>query len=450
MMTFFYATGRFLLVAATVLPIYLRYFWLWLLWKKLGRTISRDRWNAVHRKNAQKFYRLAVRMRGGLIKVGQLISARVDIMPKVWVEELSRLQDKVDPAPWEVIRKHLEREYGKPPEQVFAHIDSGAIAAASFGQVHRARTLDGDDVALKVRYPDVEVKLAVDLKLASIAVPLFSIFVPKMNLRTIQREMSLALTTELDYEQEAAYTRTVHENLRDFPGVVVPKVYDEYTTGSVICTSFYEGIKISNVERMRELGIEPREVLTLVLNAWTKMMYEDGVFQSDPHPGNILFSATDDGKPEVCIIDFGQTKILPEDFHAKLVRGALAFMNRDVDGLADALVDQGLVSARDADLAKPLIKEFFEQYYHLTPAEVQKLDFAKIREDVQALIQKIEGIHVPNDLVLYGRTFSLLVGLATTLDENANAFELARPFIMKTLMSGGPGAFAAAAAPAAS
>src|SRR5690606_35764285 len=110
-----YAITRFSISAWTLVPIYLSYLWLWVRWKKLDRPISKEQWNDVHRKSARKFYRLATRMRGGMIKIGQLISSRVDIVPKVWIEELSQLQDRVEPTPWEGIEAHLTREFGQPP-----------------------------------------------------------------------------------------------------------------------------------------------------------------------------------------------------------------------------------------------------------------------------------------------------------------------------------------------
>ncbi|MBX3181562.1 MAG: AarF/ABC1/UbiB kinase family protein [Polyangiaceae bacterium] len=431
--------------ALTLVPIYLSYFFIWVLWKKLGREPSKERWRAVHTRNARRFYALATEMRGGLIKVGQLISARVDIVPRVWVKELSRLQDRVEPTPFEGIHAHLAEQYGRPPEEVLAHIDPTCLAAASFGQVHRAETHDGRQLALKIRYPDIQAKLAVDMALFGVAVPLFNIFIPKVDLSVIYREMRLALETELDYEQEAAYTRTIHQNFQGFQPtlggsvrpsgqVVIPEVVDEFSTSSVIATTFFEGYKITDRERMQALGVTATELLELVLNTWTKMMYQDGVFQSDPHPGNLLFNVVE-GRTTLCVIDFGQVKILPRDFHQKLVASVMAFITRDVDSYAASIVSVGILSEADAERAKPLLREFFEKYYELSPAEARQLDFDRIREDVQDLLARIEGVHIPTDLVLYGRTFSLLAGLGTALDEHQNLVTLAKPFLMQAILT---------------
>ncbi len=441
---FFHGVLRTVLVASTLLPIYLRYLWLWLRHEKLGWKVSADQLNRVHRKSAAKFYRLAVRMRGGMIKVGQIISTRVDIMPMIWTEELSKLQDSVDPCPWPVIKAHMESEYGRSIDDVFESVDPEAVAAASFGQVHRAVTKNGDELALKVRYPDIVMKLSVDLFLFGIAVPMFNIFVPKIKLKTVYAEMRQALEAELDYKDEATNTALIHDNLSDLPHIHVPKVFNEFTTSSIIATEFFHGHKITDKARMKELGVEPVEILKLVLHAWTRMMYLDGVFQSDPHPGNLFFRVVD-GTPEICIIDFGQVKRLPPDFHNKLVNSVMAFMSRDADKYGASIVDMGLLSASDVESIQPMIQEFFDQYYDLTPAEAMKLDFDKIRADVKEFIRRIDAITVPNDLVLYGRTFSLLAGLATSLDKNQNALQLAKPIVMSTLAQA---ALRSAAAPA--
>lgn len=437
---FGYAITRFSISAWTLVPIYLSYLWLWVRWKKLDRPVSKQQWNDVHRESARKFYRLATRMRGGMIKIGQLISSRVDIVPKVWIEELAQLQDRVEPTPWAGIEQHLTRELGRPPSEVFEHIEQQSIAAASFGQVHRATTRSGQDIALKIRYPNIEAQLEVDMMLFGIAVPLFNIFIPKVDLKVIYREMRLALETELDYVQEAAYTRTINRNFAGFvpsvsfgaSAVVIPEVIDEYSTDSVIATSFFTGYKITDKQRMQQLGIQPTQLLELVLCTWTKMMYQDGVFQSDPHPGNLLFNLVD-GRPTLCVIDFGQVKILSRAFHRQLVNSVMAFLTRDVEAYAPTVVAMGVLSEADVEKAKPLLREFFEQYYELTPAEARGLDLERIREDIQSLIRRLDGVHIPNDLVLYGRTFGLLAGLGSALDESQNLVVLAKPFIMQAM-----------------
>jgi predicted unusual protein kinase regulating ubiquinone biosynthesis (AarF/ABC1/UbiB family) len=425
--------GRALRVASTLLPIYASYFWLWARGRFLRWPASAETWSAAHLRHAERFYRLAVRMRGGLIKIGQMISVRVDVAPVEWTSTLSRLQDKVDPTPWASIERRLTKELGKSPDEVFASIDHEARNAASFGQVHRATTRDGQEVALKVKYEDIESQLAIDLGMIRRAVPLFNVFVPKVKLSVIVREVSAALGRELDYEKEASFTQRIHDNLVGLPGIVVPRVLHEYTTKNVICTTWFEGHKITDKAKIAELGVDIHELMKRITHAYTHMVFVDGLFQSDPHPGNLLFRVKD-GKPEVCVLDFGQVKELPADFQQKMIRTSFAYMVRDVDGFSRGAVDMGVMTEKDIQTARPILDEFFERYFEMSPAEAKQLDFDRIRRDVKVIVDRIEGVTIPQDIILYGRMFGLLAGVFTALDDKINGLILAKPIIMECLM----------------
>ncbi|MFT5355382.1 MAG: putative unusual protein kinase regulating ubiquinone biosynthesis (AarF/ABC1/UbiB family) [Polyangiales bacterium] len=428
--------ARFLLVFTTMVPIYFSYLWLYVRGRHFGSPPSDESFRRAHVKNAARFYRTAVRMRGGLIKVGQIISTRVDIVPDEWLKAMAPLQDKVTPTPWRRIRPHLERELGGDPDTIFETVTHEAVAAASFGQVHRARLKDGRDVAVKVRYPDVEMKLQCDLAAMRIAVPLFNRFVPKVPLKNIYNEISQALSTELDYEQEARFTEIIEENMRPVASVVVPHVIREHTSNGVICTEFFEGMKITDREAIDAAGLDVHDIVQKVMRAYATMFFIDGVFQSDPHPGNLLVRKGEDGTAEVCVLDFGQSKILPKDFHSKLVRSAFAFMVRDVDGFSNTVVELGILSERDVELARPLLREFFEELFELTPEELKELDVSGLKAQVLVFLDKMEGVVIPQDIVLYGRAFSLLAGVVTQLAPNINGFVLAGPIIMQALAQG--------------
>ncbi len=426
--------ARFFLILWTVVPIYVSYFWLWAKKKWFGRSTPGEKWSRIHTRNAKRFYKLAVRMRGGLIKVGQIISTRVDIVPVEWTTELSSLQDKVDPTPWKVIEKRLTKELGTPPDELFAEIDHNAVAAASFGQVHRAKTPEGGDVALKIQYEDVRMKLSCDLFVLNCAIPFFNIFVPKIRLRDIYDEIQRALETELDYRQEAEYTRIIGKNMLEVPHVVVPEVVEKYTTEFVICTTYFEGFKATNVEQIQNEGFETLDIIQKIIRAYAAMFFIDGVFQSDPHPGNLLLHKGDDGQAELCILDFGQVKILPPLFKRKLIESSVAFMGRDVDNFAKSIVAMGVLSEKDVEVAKPILKEFFEELYEMSPNELKQLDPEVVKEKIQGVIKKIDNVTIPTDIVLYGRAFGLLAGVIAALDPDVNGIIVAKPMIMEALM----------------
>jgi len=425
---------RFLLMMGTFVPLYAGYLWLWIRHFKLKWKVPAEKWRKTHVKNARRFYKLAVRMKGGLIKVGQIVSTRVDIMPKEWIDGLEGLQDRVDPLPWKKIEKHLTSEFGAPPDEVFAEISHEAVAAASFGQVHRAKTKDGRDVALKVKYADIDMKLGCDLFVFRCSVPLFNIFIPKVDLKVIHREVAQALVTELNYQQEAEYTRMIGKNLEEVEDVIVPEVVEEFTTESVICTTYFEGIKITNTEARHEAGlVDEQPIIKKIIEAYAHMFFVDGVFQSDPHPGNLFVRPGPNG-PQVCILDFGQVKILPKDFQRKLVMASIAFMGRDVDNFCKAIVDMDVLSPEDVETARPLIQEFFDDLYEMSPAELKQLDAEATKEKIMGVVDRIGDVTIPQDIVLYGRAFGLLGGVIAALDPDVNGVVVAKPVIMRALM----------------
>jgi ubiquinone biosynthesis protein len=428
---------RFVVVASTLLPIWLGYAIPFVRMRR-GKAIPDRTWSALHRKSAPRFYRLAVRMRGGLIKVGQILSTRVDILPVEWTSALSGLQDRVDPLPWGELEPHVRRSYGRSPHDVFETVDTQPTAAASFGQVHKAVTPQGEQVALKIRYPDAEAKLAADMGALKLLLPLFNVFVPDLSLRPIYEEVRRALETELDYEQEARFTQIVHENFRDVERIHVPRVLHEYSRRDVICTTWFEGKKITDPAVLEDPRMDRRALLELVIEAWIKMMYVDGVFQSDPHPGNLLARVGSDGRPELCIVDFGQVKILTRALHQTLVRSVMAFVTRDAEAFLQSLVEIGLFGAADVDRARPLITKILDRYATMTPEQTSAMDFTWIKDEVLAQIQSFRGVSVPQELVLYGRTFALLAGLARSVDPTVDAFSLAKPHFLRAMLAGGP------------
>lgn len=429
---------RSIWIGMVLFPMWLAYVVPWVRMRRFGATIPDAVWERKHRKHAARFYRLAVRMRGGLIKVGQILSTRVDLMPREWIAELSGLQDEVDPTPWSDVEPHLRAGYDAPLESLFTELDQEAIAAASFGQVHRGITADGTRIALKIRYADIERKLAVDLWLMSWAVRLFNVFLPKIRLSPIYDEIKRALTTELDYEQEARFTRIIHGHFEGREGVEVPRVIDALTTRDVICTTWVDGVKITSPKLLDDPRLDRAKLLERLLWAWIQMMYVDGVFQSDPHPGNLLARLDDAGEPILGVVDFGQVKILDRAFHQKLVSSVMAFAMGNVDMFLGALVDIGLFPESEKDRMRPIVAELMEHLRGADPMSGGQLDFAALRMRVLETVDRMEGVAIPQELVLYGRTFALLAGVTRSIAPDVNALAIARPLVTQALLAGGP------------
>ncbi len=437
MLRLWHTAARAVLIGAVLFPMWVAYVLPWLHMQHWGEPIPDAVWKKKHARHAARFLWLATRMRGGLIKVGQILSTRVDLLPPEWTSRLSSLQDRVEPAPWSVISAHLRAAYGERfEEERFAELDHHAVAAASFGQVHRARTIDGTDVALKIKYPDVEWKLAIDMRLFGVAVRLFNVFLPRISLRPIYEEVRRALTTELDYEQEARFTRIIHANFEGREGVVIPRVIDELTTRDIICTTWFTGVKITDPAILEDASLDRALLLERLLSTWIQMMYVDGVFQSDPHPGNLLVRV-EDGEPILGVVDFGQVKILSPAFHQQLVASVMAFAMGNVDMFLGTLVSLGLFAESEQERMRPFIAALMTRLRDRRPMSVDELDFPHLRDEVKGVIEQMD-IAVPQELVLYGRTFALLAGVTRAVAPDVNALAIARPLITQALLAGGP------------
>jgi predicted unusual protein kinase regulating ubiquinone biosynthesis (AarF/ABC1/UbiB family) len=287
-------------------------------------------------------------MRGAAMKVGQMISmVEFDGLPEDERDELqgrlAALRDNVPPVAFADLEKLMRREFGGPLRRVFRDFDERAFAAASIGQVHRATTVDGDDVAVKIQYPGVAEAVETDLRNATLLIPLVKRLAPGLDAKALAAEMRERIGEELDYELEAQNQRRIERLLRGHPFVRVPRVHTDLSTRRVLVSEYVEGERFETVRRADEAQRD--RYGEIVFRLYFGLLYRDRIALGDPHPGNYLLCP--DGR--VCFLDFG----LLRDVDAARVaaeRGiALAVRDQDAAGLKAALVDGGYVPASRAD-----------------------------------------------------------------------------------------------------
>lgn len=422
-----------------VLVVAKDYVWILFRLRILEVAISSELMAEINRRNAVRIREAAVRLKGGLIKVGQFVSSRVDIVPLEYVEELSVLQDSVDPEDFSYIAGQIRHYYeGREPAEVFARFDVSPLAAASFGQVHRAQTHEGDEVAVKVQYPHIRESLAVDLAVFWVVVKVLGWLFPHLTLDDIYLETAKASWAELRYLDEAAHAERIRSDFRDDDRIVVPRPHRQYCRAAVLVTDFIDGKKINDLEAMNELGVDVTEVLTIVADAYIKQIYVNGFFQSDPHPGNLFFLPPHSGSNptdyvKVGIVDFGQAKEMPPDVHENLRRAVFGMLMGDDELLVEALMDLDVIGEKDRPAVQELIDYFGARIKTGSAAEFNQLDYHDVHVLISQFIRQVEDLRIPNDLILYGRTLGLLHGLATMLDPSVNIFAIARPHFMKFL-----------------
>ncbi|NOZ23914.1 MAG: AarF/ABC1/UbiB kinase family protein [Planctomycetes bacterium] len=371
---------------------------------------------------ARRLVRVMEELGPTFVKLGQLLSTRPDIVPEDLARELRRLQDKVRPFDAKAAVEIVERELSAPIRENFAEFEETATASGSLGQVHKARLIDGTDVVVKVKRPGIERTIFSDIDLLMMVakraegVPDLAIFRPVM----LTEEFGRCMRRELDFVTEASSTSRFYEHFGEKDSVRIPKVYWEYTTSSVLTLERIDGVSISGPDRVREMGSDPKEVVDRITSMFMEQFFTLGLFHADPHPGNLLI----DEKGRIGIIDFGLVGHLDSELKGQLATMFIALSRRNFEVVVDIFADMGLITddTSFSELQSELA-ELFETFYGIP---VQKIDMRDAFSRVMSIVRR-HGIVLPRDLVLLGRSFVTVTGLAQMLDPNFNLADAARP-----------------------
>jgi predicted unusual protein kinase regulating ubiquinone biosynthesis (AarF/ABC1/UbiB family) len=387
---------------------------------------------------ARRFVAVAVRYKGGLIKIGQVASLRVDVLPREVSDELAKLQDRVAPHPLAEIEAQVVHELGGPLASWFAAFEPEPIASASLGQVHAARLPDGRKVAVKVLYPGVERSVAVDLVAARVGLWLFD-FLTVADLATVYREIRDSILGEMDYVREGRAAEEMARNLAADPEVAarvrVPAIHWPTTRRRVLTMEFVEGVKINDRKALAAQGRDPEQIAQWAVRAFLHMIFRDGFFHCDPHPGNLLVD--EDGR--IGILDFGMNKRLSPTVMTMLRENLLATVTRDPGRYARSFLDAGMIDARDVPIVEEVARISFDPaYWNLTPKEVARLDFGEYLGRMRAQMKQVGSFRLPDGLVMWGRALGLLMGLATELAPGIRPLDVVGPYVMRFLAGGAP------------
>lgn len=388
------------------------------------RSEFKERLKALHARNAFMLREKMIEMRGVMIKIGQFMSSRVDLLPEEYTDELSKLQDRVPSTPFSQIAERVTAELG-PIEDVFLSFDEEPVASASLGQVHKACLRDGDCIVVKVQYPGIEEVISADIRTLRVAIRILQFLYPQINLDVIYSEFSRIVFEELDYIQEGRNAETFARNFAKNPRIKIPLVFWPYTTSKVLTLEYLEGIKITEFDAIDEQGIDRKEVARVLAEAYAQMFFRDGLFHGDPHPGNIFVCPG----PEIILVDFGMVDRLSVSRREALRRGFIAVVDRDALGLVRALADMGFIPlARDIQPLVQFVDRLLEKYRDISPAELKAMDIEEIGNDILEALRISPAIQIPNDFILFGRVIGMLNGLGSRLDPETNIIEIAAPF----------------------
>ena len=394
------------------------YAWQWCVGRLLGPERRAARLERVHKKNALRLADGFMRLRGVFIKVGQVLSVIGSFLPAAFLEALERLQDKVPARPFHEVEGRLREAFGEDPLARFESFSREPIAAASLAQVHRARTRDGRDVAVKVLYPNIEQIIRTDLGVLRSILPVIKRLAPVSRMERVLDQLSEMLSRETDYQNERANIEAMRALFEGRSDVVVPSVIDELTAGGVLTLSFEEGLKITDVEALRTRQIDPEAVARLLVECYFAMLFEHGVFHADPHPGNFLVRQG----PTLVILDYGAVERVTDALREGMKTVVLGALTRNDDQILHGLERMGFVAADgDRKLLAQVGREYLrvlgsvkiQDFSRLDRETVEKLSgFDQIRGKLRAVMRSVE---YPEGYFYVERTLALLFGLVGQL-----------------------------------
>lgn len=370
------------------------------------------------------------------IKVGQFFSTRADLFPSEYVEELSKLQDRVPAFGYEQVAAIVQQELGKPIEQIYSYFDPTPLAAASLGQVHRAKLKTGEEVVVKVQRPGLTRLFTIDLEICRGIAEFFQYHTrwggPGRDWIGIYEECRRTLWKEVDYLNEGRNADTFRRNFRDMPQIAVPKVYWRYTSPRLLTLEYLPGIKISDYEALSAAGLDRKLLARLGAEAYLRQLLKDGFFHADPHPGNIAV------KPDGTLIfyDFGMMGRIRPGIKEKLVAMLAAVVAKNADLVVASLVELGVL-VPTADLApvrrsvQYMLDHFMDKPFSNSSDEISVM---AISEDLYELAYD-QPFRFPATFTFVMRALTTLEGLGKSLDPEFNFLEVAKPFA-EELMNG--------------
>jgi predicted unusual protein kinase regulating ubiquinone biosynthesis (AarF/ABC1/UbiB family) len=426
-------TERFLAQAWLVARVYAGYKGLQVT-HRLGLGGNGAALHRHHRRSAEATYRVATRLEGLPIKVCQFLGSRADILPDEYVEVLSQLQDKVPARTAAAMRAVVEQELRRPVAEVFAKFDDVPIASASLAQVHRASMHDGRDVAVKIQYPEIAHLVDTDIRNFVFLVGVLARLEPNFDFRVLVDEVTKLVPLELDFLNEAANAERMAKQLADRSDVYVPTVVHELSTRRLLVMEFAPGVRLTDVEGMRRMGVDPKDVARRVSEIFTEMILVHGFFHGDPHPGNILVQPG----PRLVLLDFGLAKALPAGFREAIVRLTASIMGGDSREVAAAFRALGFRTKKDSDESLAVLGEAFLGFAlkngmaYANPAMMDKFN-----DELPKAMKQNPLVEVPGDILLVGRVMGLLSGVSKQLGSEVDPTALLLPYLAGAGPAGG-------------
>ena len=381
------------------------------------------------RARAKEAADLVASLGPAFIKAGQALSTRPDIIPPLLLEELAQLQDQLPGFDSALAMACIEEDLGAPIASLFAELEREPISAASLGQVHRGVLISGEKVAVKVQRPGLREQITLDLYIVrNIAAWLNrNVGLIRSDLVALIDELGKRVFEEMDYCNEATNAETFAELHAHNPRIAVPRIHRHATARRVLTMEWIDGVKLTNLEAVRELGIDPDDMVTVGVNCSLQQLLEHGFFHADPHPGNLLALA--DGR--LAYLDFGMMSEVSRESRTGLIQAVVHLVNRNFKKLSGDFVSLGFL-AEDVNL-EPIVPAFEQVFGQALEMGVSRMDFKAVTDDLSGVMYRFP-FRVPPYYALIIRSLVTLEGIALSVDPNFKILGAAYPYFARRLM----------------
>lgn len=387
------------------------------------RKKSDAQWELLWEKLGRQFRQTLFELEGVLIKVGQLLSIREDLLPKSFISQIQDLVDQVPPSPWEDIQYVLEKEWGRPIDNVLLSIEPKAVASASIGEVYRGRLKDGTNVAIKVQRPSIPSIMRTDFRSLAIIISFAQYFapIPKefINFRMLFNELKSVIGRELDFKKELDTMKHFRERFEDIHQLTIPTAYPDISTSQVLVMDWIDGVRITDSVFLSTNQIDKEVLSKQLLRAFLPQWLEAGVFHADPHAGNVLVKA--DGT--IVLLDFGMVGEISRKDAANFQNLMQAIFLKNYAQAAETLKSLGfLLPGADLKVIENLLKEVLL----LDVNKVKEMDLFAVKKEMNDIL-KLLPIQVPTRFIFLGRSFVTIEGLLLTINPEKEILDIIKP-----------------------
>ncbi|HUF10976.1 MAG TPA: AarF/UbiB family protein [Rhodothermales bacterium] len=416
----------------------------------LASRLGAGRWIAsrrpdLHRKNARRVVRMILSLQGLFIKIGQLVSILTNFLPEDFRVELEGLQDRIPARPLDQIRTRIRSEFGADSEELFASFENVPVASASLAQVHEARLHDGRRVAVKVQHLNIEEVARLDLRTIRRIFAIVGRIVGVRGLDQAYAQLESVILEELDFAAEGRNLTQVAGNFAGYEGVSFPEVVPERSTRRVLTTTYVEGVKVTDLDGLRCYGVDRRRLAERVVHAYAQMIFVDGFYHADPHPGNVIVRPNGD----IVFIDFGAVARLSPEMKDGIPRLLMGIVLRDRVRIGEAFRQMGIVAQEGHQRTlDELVDHLQEHFFDELSADSFALRDVNLRSIMETKMEALpdflqrgmsvrdltETFQVPRDWILLERTSLLLLGLCTHLDPTMNPLKTLRPYLERIVL----------------